>query len=102
MKWRRRITEVGLVALIVAPPFYPPLLAFPHTTQSNGDTVYSTAPIDQTALDHITSRANRLVSTSPLAAHAEPRSIFLTDGGWRLTWLAARLPTETKSWPRPA
>jgi hypothetical protein len=77
-------------AAIVAfsPIAAPQLLAFPHFARSNGDTIYSVAPIDQTALDRVTARANRLVAASPLAAQTEPRTIFLTDGGWRWTWLA--------------
>lgn len=89
MSWRRQVAVVAMVTLIVAPAFYPPLLAFPHVAQSNGDTVYLTAPIKQSALDRVTSRANKLVATSPLAASAEPRKIFITDGGWRWMWLAA-------------
>lgn len=89
MKWRRHVAMIAMITLIVAPAFYPPLLAFPHVAQSNGDTVYSAAPIDQAALDRVTARANKLVATSPLAASAEPRKIFLTDGGWRWMWLAA-------------
>ena len=88
MSWRRQVAIVSIVGLIVAPAFYPPLLAFPHVAQSNGDTVYLTAPIHQAALDRVTGRANKLVATSPLAAAAEPRKIFLTDGGWRWVWLA--------------
>ncbi len=89
MKWRRKVAMGAMVALIVTPTFYPPLLAFPHVTQSNGDSVYSSAPIDQAALDRVTGRANKLVATSALAAPTEPRKIFLTDGGWRWMWLAA-------------
>ena len=89
MSWRRDVTIVAILALIAAPPFYPALLGFPHVAQSNGDTFYSDVPIDRDALDRVTARANQLVASSPLAARAEPRKIYLTDGGWRWRWLAA-------------
>jgi hypothetical protein len=79
---------LAIVAILVSPLAAPQLLAFPYVVQSNGDTVYSVAPVDRRALDRVTARANALVAKSPLARTAEPRSIFLTDGGWRWSLLA--------------
>jgi hypothetical protein len=79
---------LAILAILLSPLMAPQLLAFPYVVQSNGDTVYSVAPIDRVALDRVTARANALVARSPLARPAEPRSIFLTDGGWRWSLLA--------------
>lgn len=81
---------VALFAILSSPLLAPELLAFPHVATSNGDTVYSVKPIDKPALDRVTRRANALVAESPLARPYEPRTIFLTDGGWRWSWLAVR------------
>lgn len=79
---------LAILAFLFFPLVTPEVLAFPYVAHSNGDTVYSVAPIDQSAIDRVTGRANALVSKSPLARPSEPRSIFLTGGGWRWTWLA--------------
>ena len=84
-----RLALFAALIVVLSPAFAPQLLAFPSVVRSNGDTVYSVAPIDQGALDRVTARANALVLASPLAAASEPRKIFLTDGGWRWMWLAA-------------
>jgi len=89
VSWRRQVAWVFVAALIVIPTFHPALLAFPYAARSNGDTIYAERQIDQAAIDRVTTRANKLVAASPLAAPAEPRKVFLTEGGWRWLWLAA-------------
>lgn len=88
MSWRRQVAVVSIVALLVGPTFAPELLAFPYSASSNGHRVYSEGAIDQDALDTVTARSNALVARSPLAEPAEPRTVFLTSGGWRWKWLA--------------
>lgn len=79
---------IAVIAILAGPLFAPQLLAFPHQTVSNGNTVYSVSPLNREAIDRVTARANALVAASPLAAPEESRDIFLTDGGWRWKWLA--------------
>lgn len=80
---------VALVAALSASPLLTPqLLAFPHSARSGDSLVWAERPLDQAELDRIVARAEALVAASPLAREREPRRIFLTDGGWRWTWLA--------------
>lgn len=90
MKWRRQVAVASIVALLVAPAFVPEMLLFPYSATSNGYRVYSETPIEQRSLDRVTKRSVRLVASSPLSRPSEPRRIFLTNGGWRWTWLAVR------------
>lgn len=90
MKWKRQVAVVSIMALLVVPTFMPALLFFPYSAQSAGHAVYSETPIDQDALDKVTAKSNALVAASPIAQGQEPRRIFLTDGGWRWTWLSVR------------
>lgn len=83
----------GLIAAVIAltvvsPLVEPRLLAFPHAATVGADRVYSVRPLPPAALAPILARANALTHASPLAAGPEGRHIFLTDGGWRWTWLA--------------
>lgn len=79
-----------LVALLIASPLVAPqLLAFPHKAHSGSSIVWSEKPIDPVFLDRIIARSEALVAASPIAREPEPRRIFLTDGGWRWSWLAA-------------
>ena len=83
-----RAATIAATLLFVSPLFAPQLLAFPYHATSRGSEVWSEAPLPQHQLDRITGRAAQLVAASPLARASEPRHIFLTQGGWRWTWLA--------------
>lgn len=91
---RQWLNRLSLVAVIVgvSPLFAPQLLAFPHHARSGDFSVYSEAPIDQAAIDAVTAKSAALIAESPLARSSEPRRVFLTDGGWRWSWLAVRFP----------
>lgn len=88
MNWRRQVTAVAIVALLVTPTFMPALLAFPYTATAGPLTVRSDRPIDQSALDKVAASSARRVASSPLARSVEPRAVFLTQDGWRWRWLA--------------
>ena len=89
--WRRLNRALAAIALLFASPmFAPQLLAFPYHARSGNFSIYSEMPVDQAALDAVTSKSAALVSASPLARAAEPRRVFLTTGGWRWHWLAFR------------
>ena len=88
MSWRRQVAVVAIVAILVGPTIVPEMLLFPYSAQSGDLSVRSERPIDQAALDKVAARSRSLVAASPLAASSEPRRLFLTDGGWRWTWLA--------------
>ena len=90
-RWLNWVAAV-VVVLFVSPLFAPQLLAFPYHARSGDYSVYSETPINQAALDAVTDMSSALVAASPLARPAEPRSMFLTSGGWRWKWLAARFP----------
>lgn len=80
---------VGALLLILASPLLAPqLLAFPYKAETEIGTVWSEQPIDQVALDRVAVRTQALLADSPIAEPYETRPIFLTDGGWRWTWLA--------------
>ena len=64
------------------------MIAFPYHATSRGSEVWSESPLPQRQLDRVTGRAAQLVAASPLARASEPRHVFLTQGGWRWTWLA--------------
>ena len=83
------LATVAAAAALVSPLAAPQLLAFPYSARSQGSVVWSEAPLPQSALDKVLSRKTALVAQSPLTARrGETRHIFLTDGGWRWTWLA--------------
>lgn len=86
---RAAITLAVMAALFVVSVLYAPqLLAFPYKAQTQIGTVWSEQPLDQQALDSVASRTSDLLAQSPIAEADESRPIFLTDGGWRWTWLA--------------
>ena len=79
-------------AALVSPLAAPQLLAFPYRAQSHGSVVWSESPLPQPVLDRVLDRTVALVVQSPLAEpRGETRHIFLTDGGWRWTWLAMQM-----------
>ena len=88
MTWRKRVAVMAIVALLVVPTFVPEMLLFPHQADSGAMSVYSEQPINQAALDKITTRSATLTAASPIRAPEERRTVFLTNGGWRWTWLA--------------
>lgn len=90
MSWRRQVAVISIIALLIVPTFVPAMLLFPYRATSGTLTVRSEQPIDQSALDRIAARSAALVTASPLARPSEPRNVFLTNGGWRWTWLAIR------------
>lgn len=84
-----RAATFAAVAAFISPLAAPQLLAFPYHAASHGSEVWSEAPLPQDQLDRVTARAAALDAASPLANRAgEPRHVFLTQGGWRWTWLA--------------
>lgn len=80
----RRGTGLSLAALIVIVTalYAPAALAFPHYAQIGTTTVYSSEPIPP-LLEKRIARADRLLAKSPLYEPALPRTLVLTDGGWR-------------------
>ena len=78
----------AVLAVLASPLFAPQLLAFPYKAEVAGSTIRSVEPIDAAELDPVMDRALAKVAASPLAEPGEHRDIFLTDGGWRWTWLA--------------
>lgn len=76
------------IMLLASPLFAPQLLAFPHYAKAGDSQIWSETPIDQAALDRVVTRAEALVSASPIAREREPRRIFLTEGSWRWLWLS--------------
>ena len=84
--WRIAFGAAGLV--LVSPLVAPQLLAFPYKAQTQIGTVWSERPIDRAALNRAAGKAQELLAESPIADANETRPIFLTDGGWRWTWLA--------------
>ncbi|KLE33578.1 hypothetical protein AAW01_00795 [Aurantiacibacter gangjinensis] len=74
--------------IFVSPLLAPQLLAFPYKAESEIGTVWSERPIDDAALAQVSARTRNLLAESPIAESNETRPIFLTDGGWRWTWLA--------------
>lgn len=87
LTWRR--LAVGAVAVFCAPLVAPQVLAFPYVTDSHGSRVWSETPLPRERIDAVMARSAGLVAQSALADRAgEPRHIFLTNGGWRWTWLA--------------
>lgn len=89
---RKRGIRIALyLGLPVAalPIVVPQALAFPYHATSHGSEFWSERSLDQTQLDAVAARAASLVARSPLAQRDETRHVFLTDGGWRWTWLAA-------------
>lgn len=75
-------------AILVTPIIAPQLLAFPHSTTVGEHVVYSELPMSARTA-RLVQRADGLVARSPLGGAArKDQAIFLTNGGWRWTWLA--------------
>ena len=89
MSWKRQGFYVLLIAAAVSPAFVPQLLAFPYSAEIEGHRVYSETPIPP-RLGALIVEANRRAATSPIAQAARHQPIFLTQGGWRWTWLTAQ------------
>lgn len=77
------------ILLLASPLLAPQLLAFPYRTETAIGTVWSERPLDKAMLDKVSKGVTTRMATTPLADKAETRPIFLTDGGWRWTWIAA-------------
>jgi hypothetical protein len=86
-RWGRRLGGWALVATVLALVWQPALLAFPYQARFGDTLVRSERPIAP-AMGAVLGRAEALARTSPLY-RAPPRTIYLTDGGWRWTLLAA-------------
>lgn len=81
---------VGAAVVVASPVIAPPLLAFPYSTTIRQHRVYSEQPIDP-RLAALVAEADAMAAKSPLSSsRAADQPIFLTDGGWRWTWLALR------------
>ena len=85
--WLRLLAGAAGLTL-VSPLLAPQLLAFPYKTQTAIGTVWSEHQLDPATLDRQVATARERLATSPLASAHETRPIFITDGGWRWTWLA--------------
>ncbi len=91
-KWANRGGAIILALLasplLASPLLAPQLLAFPYSTTIGANRLYSEVPIEP-ALEAIVANADAKVSRSPIAnARTPDQPIFLTEGGWRWTWLA--------------
>lgn len=76
------------LAMLALPLIAPQVLAFPYQRQVGDHRVYAEMPITP-ALVAAVELADRKVSAGPLAhARASDQSLFLTNGGWRWTWLS--------------
>ena len=85
----RNLAAITAAVALISPLSAPQLLAFPNSARSQGSVVWSETPLARPALDKVIDRTTALVAQSPLAERrGETRHIFLTDGGWRWTWLA--------------
>jgi len=80
---------LGAVLLLLASPLLAPqLLAFPHKAQTELGPVWSEDKLDPAMLKRAVDKAHKRLNTSPLARSDERRDIFVTNGGWRWTYLA--------------
>ena len=79
-------TAAGL--LLLSPLVAPRVLAFPYTANVEQHRIYSELPIDR-SVKALVFRADATMLGSPLGrARALNQDIFLTNGGWRWSWLA--------------
>lgn len=81
-QWLILVAFVPLAAIITAPQ----VLAFPHLAQVGAWTIRSEAPIPS-GITTVIGRAEALLAASPIN-RPQPRSLFLTNGGWRWSVLA--------------
>ena len=84
---RRGVLALGIVLPFATPLYAPQLLAFPYRTATPIGTVWSESPISPEALAASNAAVQTRLATTPLAEPNERRPIFLTDGGWRWSWL---------------
>lgn len=78
---------------MVTPVYAPQLLAFPYRTSTPIGTVWSESPISSEVLAEASAVVQARMRATPLSGPEERRPIFLTDGGWRWTWLAPTSPS---------
>ncbi len=79
----------GAALLLVGPVIMPSVLAFPHRAQVGKFDIRSEAPLPRAEIERVIADAGRRIATSAIAdPQGERRSIYLTQGGWRWTWLA--------------
>ena len=90
MNWKRQGLYALLILAGVSPAFAPRLLAFPYSAEIEGHQVYSESPIPA-RLNAIVAEADRRAAASPIAQAKRDQPIFLTQGGWRWTWLTAQI-----------
>ena len=84
----RSAIYAAIFVTVLSPLFAPQLLAFPHTAQVGGHTVYSEAPIEPELVRAIASANARVARSAIGQSRKADQSIFLTQGGWRWTWLS--------------
>jgi hypothetical protein len=80
---------VALAVALAATCYAPRLLAFPYQAQIGEITVRSVDPIGP-EMPAILARAQQRLAASEIAAPLGPRTLYLTDGGWR--WALLSLP----------
>jgi hypothetical protein len=79
----------GAALFLAGPLLVPSVLAFPHRAQVGTFDIRSEAPLPRAEIERVIADANRRIASSPIADPAgERRTIYLTQGGWRWTWLA--------------
>ena len=88
MNWKRQAIYGFVGACLISPLAAPQLLAFPYSAQVGAHRVYSQAPIGP-QIRTIVANADRIAARSPIALPHAAQPIFLTDGGWRWSLLAA-------------
>ncbi|HUP67790.1 MAG TPA: hypothetical protein VM145_06245 [Sphingomicrobium sp.] len=90
MNWKRQGLYLLVIALAVGPVYVPQLLAFPYSARVAGHRVWSEAPIPP-RLGTLIHDADRRAAASAIATATRDQPIFLTDGGWRWTWLTLQM-----------
>jgi hypothetical protein len=84
----RSATYAALFITIFSPVFAPQLLAFPYSAQVGGHAVYSEVPIAPRLARSIAAANARVAQSAIGRARLADQPIFLTQGGWRWTWLS--------------
>jgi len=87
LNWRRQGIYALLLLILLSPLAAPQLLAFPFSARVGAHDIYAEAPIGP-RISEIVGRADDVARGSPIAGSAGDQPIFLTDGGWRWTWLS--------------
>lgn len=88
INWKRQAILLLVALPLISPIAAPQLLAFPYHSSASGQQIWSEEPLPDRELNAMLDRSSALVAQSPLARLPERRHIFLTQGGWRWTWLA--------------